>query len=95
MWQTVQRGHAIANGCWLAVANRCGLEGNENTERSIEFWGKSFICDYQGKILQQASSDGQAILIAECDLKAKEQHRQWWPFFRDRRVDSYADLWKR
>ncbi|MCB1122242.1 MAG: carbon-nitrogen hydrolase [Verrucomicrobiae bacterium] len=88
-WETVQRGHAIANGCYVAVVNRVGLE-NE-----IEFWGSSFVCNPYGQFIQQACSDDEAILIQECDFEALEEFRCTWPFLRDRRIDSYGDLQKR
>lgn len=85
-WETVQRGHAVANGCYIATANRVGVEG------AIEFWGQSFIADPYGQVLQRASVAEETILYADCDLRALESTRQTWPFFRDRRIDSYANL---
>jgi N-carbamoylputrescine amidase len=94
-WMTVQRGHAIANGVYVAAVNRIGLEkASENTE-GIEFWGQSFICDPQGVILAQASANEEAIISAEVDLERLERVRRNWPFFRDRRIDSYGDITKR
>lgn len=85
-WEIVQRGHAVANACYVASINRVGKEGN------IEFWGQSFVSDYCGQIIARASvSDGQ-IIFADCDLKAIEEMRLTWPFFRDRRIDSYDEL---
>ena len=85
-WEIVQRGHAVANACYVASINRVGKEGN------IEFWGQSFVSDYCGQIIARASvSDGQ-IIFADCDLKAIEEMRRTWPFFRDRRIDSYDEL---
>jgi N-carbamoylputrescine amidase len=88
-WETVQCGHAIANGCYLAAVNRVGLEG------STEFWGQSFVADFYGRVMQRAPIDETCILTAECDLQALEAMRQTWPFFRDRRVETYAGLCKR
>lgn len=85
-WQTIQRGHAIANGVFVAATNRVGKEGN------INFWGQSFIADPFGRVLAEASSSEEAILIAECRLDKVEQIRREWCFLRDRRVDSYEDL---
>jgi len=94
-WQTVQRGHAIANGVYVAAANRIGLEKVEKDSSGIEFWGQSFICNPQGVILAQGSADKEEILIAEIDLGKIERIRRHWPFFRDRRIDSYSDITKR
>ena len=88
-WMTIQRSHAIANGCFVAVPNRTGLEG------TVEFWGGSFICDPFGEIIAQASHDKEEILLAKCDLREVEQTRQHWPFLRDRRIDAYAGLTQR
>lgn len=89
-WQTVQRGHAIANGVYVAACNRIGHE--EGTGDGIEFFGHSFICDPYGRILAQASHDKEEILIATVDPKWQEQTRRWWPFFRDRRIEHYGKL---
>lgn len=88
-WLRVQQGHAVANGCYYAAVNRSGTEGN------TEFWGSSFVSDYTGTLLAEASTDRQEVLIADCDLTALEAHRRMWPFFRDRRIDAYADLTRR
>jgi len=88
-WLTVQRAHAIANGCFVAAVNRVGVEG------TVEFWGGSFVCDPFGGIIAQASHSKEEILIAKCDLKQVEQTRQHWPFLRDRRIDAYADITQR
>jgi N-carbamoylputrescine amidase len=94
-WQTVQRGHAIANGVYVAAANRIGLEKLKEDSDGIEFWGQSFICSPQGEILAQASADKEEILLAEVDFGKIEKIRRNWPFFRDRRIDSYEDITKR
>jgi N-carbamoylputrescine amidase len=94
-WQTIQRGHAIANGVYVAAANRIGLEKAEKDSSGIEFWGQSFICNPQGVILAQGSSDKEEVIIAEIDLEKIEKIRRHWPFFRDRRIDSYGDITKR
>ncbi len=85
-WETVQRGHAIANGVFLAAVNRVGQEGE------LTFWGHSFVCDPLGRILGRASADGEEILIVDCDLGAIEATRRSWPFLRDRRIESYQGL---
>lgn len=85
-WETVQRGHAIANACYLASINRVGVEG------SIEFWGQSFVCNSYGSIVQKASSSETETLVVECDRKALEDMRKIWPFFRDRRPETYQSI---
>jgi N-carbamoylputrescine amidase len=94
-WLTVQRGHAIANGVYVAAVNRVGLEKESENSDGIEFWGQSFICDPQGVLLAQASADKEEILIAEVDPGRIETIRRNWPFLRDRRIDSYGDITKR
>ncbi|MGC6455338.1 MAG: carbon-nitrogen hydrolase [Coraliomargaritaceae bacterium] len=85
-WETVQRGHAVANGCYFAAANRIGTEGD------TEFWGQSFVADFHGRMLAKGPVDEAAIVAADCDLDALEQTRRIWPFLRDRRIDSYDGL---
>jgi N-carbamoylputrescine amidase len=87
-WQTIQRSHAVANGCYVASVNRVGTEGE------LTFWGDSFICGPFGKILAKAG-DGEEILTAEIDFETVEKQRRVWPYFRDRRIDTYGDITKR
>lgn len=100
-WRTVQRGHAVANGIFVAAVNRVGFEtgnirGNEAHEgKGLEFWGGSFLADPFGRILVEGSHDKEEILIAEVDLKLLEDTRRNWPFFRDRRIDSYGAITRR
>lgn len=94
-WQTVQRGHAIANGVYVAAANRVGLEKPNPESVGIEFWGQSFISDPQGKILAQASVDKEEIVLAEIDPSRIEYIRRNWPFLRDRRIDAYEGIKER
>ncbi len=94
-WLTVQRGHAIANGVYVAAVNRVGLEKESENSDGIEFWGQSFICDPQGVLLAQASAENEEILVAEVDPGRIETIRRNWPFLRDRRIDSYDDIVKR
>ena len=93
-WETVQRGHAIANGCYVATPNRVGHEAPDGGD-GIEFWGQSFIADPSGQILQRASAGKEEILIAELDLDALDTQRTHWPFLRDRRIDAYEGITKR
>ncbi|HEY6292861.1 MAG TPA: carbon-nitrogen hydrolase [Terriglobia bacterium] len=97
-WRTVQRGHAIANGVYVAVVNRVGLEkanpqdGSSNGGPGIEFWGSSFLADPFGVVVAEASADREEILLAEVDPQRIEETRRNWPFLRDRRVDAYSGL---
>ena len=93
-WETIQRSHAIANGCYVAVPNRIGHEAPDGGA-GIEFWGQSFVVDPSGQIVAKASADQEEILIVEADLDALETQRTHWPFFRDRRIDAYAEVTKR
>jgi N-carbamoylputrescine amidase len=94
-WQTVQRGHAVANGIYVAAVNRIGLEKPSPDSSGIEFWGSSFIADPQGVLLAEASVDKEEVLIASVDLKHQENVRRNWPFLRDRRVDKYDGILQR
>ncbi len=89
-WRTVQRGHAIANGVFLAAVNRVGYEGPPET--GIEFWGSSFLAGPMGEVVAEGSEDKEETLLAECDLKRVEEVRRHWPFLRDRRIDAYGDI---
>jgi N-carbamoylputrescine amidase len=93
-WETIQRSHAIANGCYVAVPNRTGHEAPDGGN-GIEFWGQSFVADPSGQIVSKATRDREEVLIAELDLKQLDTQRTHWPFLRDRRVDAYQDLTKR
>jgi len=93
-WKTIQRSHAIANGCWVAAVNRCGLErlGGEGGEGAgIEFWGHSFVCDPFGIMVAEAAED-EALVLAQVDLARIEEVRRNWPFLRDRRTDAYGGI---
>lgn len=87
-WQTIQRSHAIANGCFVACINRVG------NEEGIEFWGHSFVTGPFGQVLAEAG-ETEEILTTEIDFSKIEEQRQTWPFFRDRRIDSYDPILKR
>lgn len=92
-WRTIQRGHAIANGVYVAAANRVGFESEPGTD-GIEFFGHSFVCDPFGKVLAEAGTDP-AVLVAECDPARIEYTRRNWPFLRDRRIDAYGPILSR
>jgi len=99
-WRTIQRGHAIANGVYVAVVNRVGHEtgnvnGNAAPGTGLEFWGGSFLADPFGVVIAEAASDREEILIGEVDLRRLEEVRRNWPFLRDRRVDSYGGITQR
>lgn len=94
-WKTIQRGHAIANGVYVAAINRIGHEKPEESGAGIEFWGQSFLCDPQGTVLSEGSIDGEEILISEVDLVHLENIRRNWPFLRDRRIDAYPPICER
>ncbi len=91
-WQTVQRGHAIANGIYVAAVNRVGFEKPDKASPGIEFWGSSFIADPQGVTLAEASAEKEEILLGIVDLEHLEDVRRNWPFLRDRRIDAYEGL---
>jgi len=94
-WQTVQRGHAVANGIPVLSCNRTGFEPSPNaTDPGIAFWGHSFVCGPQGEILAEAHTE-ETLLIADIDLTRSEQVRRIWPFLRDRRIDDYEELTRR
>ena len=93
-WETIQRSHAVANGCYVAVVNRIGLEKPCGGD-GLEFWGQSFVAGTQGQILAKASSDREETLLVPVDLATVGTTRMQWPFFRDRRIDAYTDLTQR
>jgi N-carbamoylputrescine amidase len=94
-WMTVQRGHAIANGLYVAAVNRVGLETPPEGGPGIEFWGSSFVADPQGVLMAIGSTDKEQILVAEIDSDRIEDVRRNWPFLRDRRIDAYSGLTRR
>lgn len=93
-WELIQRSHAVANGCYVAVSNRIGLEQPVGGD-GIEFWGQSFVCGTSGKIIARASVNREETLIVPVDLRKVDVTRTHWPFLRDRRIDAYADLTRR
>ena len=92
-WETIQRSHAIANGCYVAVPNRVGLE--QLAGEGIEFWGQSFVAGTSGELLAKASVKEEEVLVVPLDLRQVDTTRTHWPFLRDRRIDAYGDLTKR
>jgi agmatine deiminase len=85
-WETVQRGHAIANGVFIAAANRVGIE------RELEFWGSSFVADAFGKVIARAGEEKDELLLADLCLDMNDQVREGWGFLRNRRPDTYGTL---
>jgi len=95
-WQTIQRAHAIANGVYVAAANRVGFEPSPLADGGgIEFFGGSFVCDPFGVMLKEASRSDEEIVIVPCDRAHQETVRQHWPFLRDRRIDAYGPISRR
>ena len=97
-WETIQRSHAVANGVFVGVVNRVGLErapgAHQGNGPGIEFWGRSFVADPNGRVLERAD-ESETVLVTACDLSQVDEVRTHWPFLRDRRIDAYQDLTKR
>ena len=95
-WQTVMRGHAVANGLPVIAVNRVGFEPDPSGQTGgVQFWGTSFVAGPQGEIIYEASIDDEESIVVEMDMDRSEQVRRWWPFLRDRRIDAYGDITKR
>ncbi len=86
MWRRVMQGHAVANGVFVAAANRIGVEGDAT------FYGTSFVCDLEGEVMCDAGSEEEAVLHATLDVTAARAFRAGFGFFRDRRPDLYAAI---
>jgi N-carbamoylputrescine amidase len=93
-WETIQRSHAIANGCYVAAVNRVGHERPEGGD-GLEFWGRSFVAGPDGAVLARASGEKEEILLAPLDFARVDATRTHWPFLRDRRIDAYGGLTQR
>lgn len=93
-WETIQRSHGVANGCYVAVPNRIGHEAPAGGD-GLQFWGQSFVCDSSGQILKKASVEKEETLVVQVDLEKVDVTRTHWPFLRDRRIDAYGDITKR
>ncbi|MCR4765672.1 MAG: carbon-nitrogen hydrolase [Bacteroidaceae bacterium] len=95
-WQTVMRGHAVANGLPVIAVNRVGHEPDPSGQTNgIHFWGNSFVAGPQGELLATAGADKEENLVVDIDIERSEQVRRWWPFLRDRRIDAYGEILKR
>lgn len=92
-WQTVMRGHAVANGLPVVAVNRVGWEEDDGSH--CRFWGTSFVCGPQGEYLFKAPDNEESTAIIDVDMERCEQVRRWWPFLRDRRIESYGDITRR
>lgn len=88
-WQTVQRGHAVANGLPVVTVNRVG------DEDGVPFWGTSFVAGPQGELLYEAPTNEEVEVVVDVNMQRSEQVRRWWPFLRDRRIENYSDLTRR
>jgi len=93
-WEIIQRSHAVANGCYVAVANRVGLEKPAGGD-GIEFWGQSFVAGTSGQIVAKAGSKDEEILLVPVDLAKVDVTRTHWPFLRDRGIDAYGGIARR
>ena len=100
-WEVIQRSHAVANGCYVAVANRIGHElvngpnGKPVSTDGLEFWGQSFVASPDGTVVKRASVQREEVMVVECDLQKVEFARTHWPFLRDRRIDAYGAISER
>ena len=95
-WTTVIRGHAVANGLPVIAVNRVGREPDPSGQtKGVQFWGSSFVAGPQGELLYRASNDKEERIVVSIDMHHSEQVRRWWPFLRDRRIDSYTDIIRR
>ena len=95
-WQTVMRGHAVANGLPVLAVNRVGFEPDPSGQtEGIQFWGTSFLAGPQGEIIYEADGKEEESIIIDLDLHHSEDVRRWWPFLRDRRIDAYGDILQR
>lgn len=95
-WQTVQRGHAVANGLYVVAVNRTGHETDPSGQTNgIDFWGSSFVAGPQGEIIYESPIDKEDVAVVDITLERSEQVRRWWPFLRDRRIEEFGGLSKR
>ncbi len=94
-WETAQRAHAIANGCYVVAVNRTGFEPDPTGKGGIEFWGQSFVAAPDGSVVVRATRDKEEVILCELDMSSIGRQRVGWPFFRDRRIDAYGELTKR
>lgn len=89
-WQRVQQGHSAANTVPVIAANRIGVEAGESC--SLTFYGSSFMSDYTGHKIAEASRDKEGIIYAEYDLDENRKQQAYWGLFKDRRPEMYAEV---
>lgn len=95
-WELIQRGHAVANGCYVAAVNRVGHEVLQGVGGDgLEFWGGSFVAGPGGELVARAGADQEQVLVVPLDLTRVDATRTQWPFLRDRRIDAYGGLAQR
>ena len=95
-WQTVQRGHAVANGLPVVTVNRVGHEDDPSGQtQGIQFWGTSFVAGPQGEIIHESPDNEEDVAVVDVQLKRSEFVRHWWPFLRDRRIEEFGELSRR
>jgi N-carbamoylputrescine amidase len=95
-WETAQRAHAIANGCYVVSVNRIGFEPDPSQPgQGIEFWGQSFVAAPDGSVLYRASIDKEEVKVLTLDMARIDFSRTHWPFLRDRRIDAYGQITQR
>ena len=89
-WQRVQMGHAATNTVPVVAANRTGKERGKSCE--LTFYGSSFITDYTGKKIAEASREKEEIIYGEFDLQENAKQREYWALLKDRRPTMYAKI---
>ena len=97
-WETIQRSHAIANGCYVVSVNRTGFEPDPSgtgPDDGIRFWGQSFVAGPDGAVILRLPSEEEAVAVVELPVARIAAQRHGWPFFRDRRIDAYDGLTRR
>jgi len=94
-WETIQRAHAIANGCYVVAVNRTGFEPNPAGDGGIQFWGRSLAIGPDGRVLERAPESDESVIVVALERRRIREQRDGWPFFRDRRIDAYEALFRR
>ncbi len=95
-WETAQRAHAIANGCYVVAVNRIGFEPDPAHDgQGIEFWGQSFVAAPDGSVMFRAPVGEESVKVLALDMDRIDFSRTHWPFLRDRRIDAYGSITQR
>lgn len=89
-WQRVQMGHAATNTVPVVAANRIGKEVGESC--TLDFYGSSFITDYTGAKIAEASRDKEEIIYGDFDIEENQKQRHYWGLIRDRQPASYGNI---